>query len=143
MDDGQLVSIKGIVAEGLRLYPPTKRIYRQMETEEVAVDIEYLHRNIDEWGDDALEFVPSRWATSATEGVEKRGYIPFGAGRFECPARPHFWPFTIGILVGVLMAKFGDEYEFVDDDNELEGRQLPLDNGRDAYVGLKLRKKPV
>ena len=105
------------------------------------MDIEYLQGDTDEWGDDALNFFPGRWATSTTKGVEKRGYIPFGAGHFECPARPYFGPFTIGILVGILMAELGDQYELVDDENELERQQWPLDNGKGAYGGLKLQRK--
>ncbi|CAG8981656.1 hypothetical protein HYALB_00013531 [Hymenoscyphus albidus] len=136
IQDGLSVSIKGIVAEGLRLYPPTRRIYREIDGEEVAVDVEYLHRDATNWGDDAMRFIPGRWATLTTCDAGKRGYMPFGAGTFECPAKPEFGLFAIGIMVGVLVTKFANQFELNGGDD-----LGPLENVRDAYSELELRRK--
>ncbi|CAG8979238.1 hypothetical protein HYALB_00011908 [Hymenoscyphus albidus] len=136
--DGMLVSTKYIVAEGLRLYPPTRRIYREINGEEVAVDVEYFHRDTNVWGEDALRYMPARWASLTTNEVDMRGYMPFGTGRFECPAKPLFGPFMIGIMVGVIVKSFGNRFDLIRGDNSL---RKPLENGKDAYKDLKLRRK--
>ncbi|CAG8956223.1 hypothetical protein HYFRA_00003603 [Hymenoscyphus fraxineus] len=138
MSDGMLVSTKYIVAEGLRLYPPTRRIYREIKGEEVAVDVECFHRDMTVWGENALRFVPARWASLTTNESVMRGYMPFGTGRFECPAKPSFGPFMIGIMVGVIVKSFGNRFDLIRGNKSL---QKPLENGRDAYNDLRLRRK--
>jgi len=62
--NGTNFSIKDLVRESLRLYPPTRRIYREFsETHSrVAIDIEALHRDSITWGNDALVFNPCKWS---------------------------------------------------------------------------------
>lgn len=56
------MSVKHIVDEALRLYPPTRRIYRSLHNGcEIAVDVEFLHRDQKTWGEDAGVFDPKRW----------------------------------------------------------------------------------
>ncbi|CAN8100538.1 unnamed protein product [Discula destructiva] len=52
-----------VVKEILRLYPPTRRIYRKYPDHEhfVSADLEKMHRNRDLAGDDAQAFRPARW----------------------------------------------------------------------------------
>ncbi|KAH9218008.1 hypothetical protein DL95DRAFT_521801 [Leptodontidium sp. 2 PMI_412] len=99
------VTVKNIVDESLRLYPPTRRINRQLPLEEVAIDIEYLHRDANTWGIDTLRFLPARWSMKR---FTKDGYMPFGMGSFECPAKNKFGPMMIGVLVGALMGGVGE-----------------------------------
>lgn len=54
-------SVRDIVSETLRLYPLTRRIYRDEGAGIVAIDVEYMHRDEDNWGRDAEEFDPTRW----------------------------------------------------------------------------------
>ncbi|KAI4243480.1 MAG: hypothetical protein L6R40_003482 [Gallowayella cf. fulva] len=96
-----------LVNEALRLYPPTKRIYRNLELElyggpkALAVDIEQCHRLERVWGADQQDFRPERWqsASRAMNGA----FMPFGGGIFECPAKARFGPIMIGLLVAALV----------------------------------------
>jgi hypothetical protein len=134
------VSVKYIVSEALRLYPPTRRIYRQVDNLRLAVDVEYIHRDPSHWGPNALIFDPKRW-NSIPKRVVAKAYMPFGKSKFECPARPIFAPMMIGILVAALVMQFAEGYEMVgeeeDDDPKAEG---PLKGGRSGYEGLHLIK---
>jgi hypothetical protein len=128
------VSMKDIVNEGLRLYPPTRRIYRQVGDEKIAVDVEALHRDPTSWGDDALEFRPSRFP-----GIKPRAtsYLPFGSGNFECPAKSSFAPIFIGVIVAALTMEVGQDYQLVGKElrEVVDGKEL-LGNGRNALGDL-------
>lgn len=140
---GARCSVQDIVFESLRLYPPTKRIYRQdLETGELlAVDVEYLQRSEEVWGVDRHEFWPSRWRTleEGTDNTYKEAWMPFGKGSFQCPALK-VAPMMIGMLVGSLVRQFvRDEWVLEGKDNEIP-RGEPLDNGREACGELSLRR---
>ncbi|CAL3973492.1 unnamed protein product [Diplocarpon coronariae] len=135
------LTVKDIVCEALRLYPPTRRINREVEGEQLAVDVEYLHRDPDTWGSDALGFRPGRWAVpTSTERPGGAAYMPFGAGRFECPAKAVFGPMLIGVLVGTLLARVGSGFELVGEEvsEDILGSG-PLQGARDSYAGVQLR----
>ncbi|KAI1431822.1 cytochrome P450 [Xylaria sp. CBS 124048] len=117
-----------IAKEGLRLYPPTKRVYRATSTTEhdsdvLAADVEACQRNEQIWGPDALEFKPTRfrdWASESTvvsvsmealglmnsKELKRLSYFPFGVGRHECPAAGLFGERMITLLVAELAAFF-------------------------------------
>ncbi|KAI0405827.1 cytochrome P450 [Xylaria palmicola] len=119
-----------IAKEGLRLYPPTKRIYRATSTVEgessvVAADVESCHRDRRVWGPDALQFRPSRFhAWSCVDpayvarplapskrlpvsDVQRLSYFPFGVGKNRCPAEAGFGDRIIALLVVELTRRFG------------------------------------
>lgn len=128
------VSMKDIVNEGLRLYPPTRRIYRQIDDEKVAVDVEAIHRDTISWGDDALTFRPSRFL-----GIKPRAscFLPFGSGVFECPARKSFAPVMIGVMIAALTMKIGKDYQLGGNGvDEVANVRNPLGNGRNALEDL-------
>ncbi|KAE8450813.1 hypothetical protein EG329_005726 [Mollisiaceae sp. DMI_Dod_QoI] len=128
------ISVHHIVNEGLRLYPPTRRIYRQMSDEKVSVDVENLQRNPEFWGLDASEFQPGRF-----DGMKlcKMPFLPFGAGVFECPAKNTFGPMMIGILVSALTLRIGKQYRLSGEGVEdVTRNKVPLENGRKAYEDL-------
>ncbi|KAI2469554.1 hypothetical protein F4781DRAFT_431260 [Annulohypoxylon bovei var. microspora] len=96
--------------EGLRLYPPTKRIHRAVPSAKsgsynVKADVEWCHRNTHIWGPDAEQFRPSRF-----QGVTadmRQAYMPFGAGKHQCPTAKTFSYHAIIILVVVLAKRLG------------------------------------
>ncbi|KAK5630459.1 hypothetical protein RRF57_006174 [Xylaria bambusicola] len=125
-----------IAKEGLRLYPPTKRIYRARlcvspngEKGPVAADVEGWHRDSRVWGDAAGVFDPQRFhprgherdrentvvaptddiqPTPAIPYYQRIGYFPFGVGRHMCPAAAGFGERIITLLVVELTRRLGD-----------------------------------
>ncbi|KAI0903843.1 cytochrome P450 [Ustulina deusta] len=113
-----------IAKEGLRLYPPTKRIYRAAEIV-VAANVEACHQNDEVWGANALYFDPTRfhnWHQNDTitisspidrplrqeaDDLKTRSYFPFGAGRHTCPAAAGFGDKMITLLVVEFARRFG------------------------------------
>ncbi|KAF8854538.1 hypothetical protein BDZ45DRAFT_656535 [Acephala macrosclerotiorum] len=133
------VSLAHIVKEGLRLYPPTRTIYRQIAGRKERVGVETLQRNSQYWGSDALKFYPSRFVEMRLSS--KVPYLPFGAGSFECPAKNNFGPVMIGVLLSSLVLGVGREYRLSGPRAEdmLTGN-APLENGRVAYEELFLQR---
>ncbi|KAF4629602.1 hypothetical protein G7Y89_g8538 [Cudoniella acicularis] len=102
------VSVKDVVNEALRLYPPTRRIYRQDGARTLCkVDIEAMQRDETHWGPDSTVFNPGRMKHKSEEAV----WMPFGKWRFSCPAESVFAPMMIGILVGVLVNGIDERFE--------------------------------
>ncbi|KAJ8071640.1 hypothetical protein OCU04_001960 [Sclerotinia nivalis] len=141
-------SARDIVFESLRLYPPTKRIYRQNQKAGgiVAIDVEYLQRTEEIWGMDGSEFRPERWSKleSTDDATYKEAWMPFGKGSFQCPALK-VAPMMIGMLVGCLVETFGNGQWTLEDvwgENEvLSGKSL--ENGREAFGSVFLRRVEV
>lgn len=139
------VSASFIVDETLRLYPPTRRVYRYFpktdntDPELLAADIEFLHHDSQVWGEDALEFKPSRWEDATDES--RMAFMPFGAKPFICPAKTDTGPRMIGLFVAALLAaahgKWQCEATSAEDSIERDG---PLELGRDSYSTLTLTK---
>ena len=90
--DEQLVLIKNVISEGLRLYPPGWVVDR-ISLEDDVVDgftlpkgtvwiiyIRGMHRHPDFWNEPD-KFLPDRWSDTA---VNKEAYMPFGAGPRMC-----------------------------------------------------------
>ena len=110
--DDTSISVESIVNEALRLYPSTKSVYRDFRTETkkttdvVIADIEKCHRIPSIWGVNADKFDPSRWKNleaQTTEAKEaKEAFMPFGYGKFICPAKPVYGPMIIAVLVAAL-----------------------------------------
>lgn len=110
------VSVQHIVAEALRLYPPTRRIYTLRKEGVVAVDIEQVHRLGKVWGEKPLNFDPKRWKREELDVVDTLEYLPFGGkvGRpaeiSRCPSRTRGGPKLVAIIVGSLLDVLGDEW---------------------------------
>ncbi|KAI1756822.1 cytochrome P450 [Xylaria castorea] len=156
-----------IAKEGLRLYPPTKRIYRAMSTTDdeggvVVADVEACHRDWDVWGNDALQFKPTRfhnWShedatkTSGhatqlglhTRDREKLSYFPFGVGKHLCPAAAGFGEKMIALLVVELTRRFGTRQTGLEihfGDVEIQQRVCtPLPSGRSDMENWVLEAK--
>ena len=97
------ISVEFLVNEALRLYTPTRRIYRhvhfpsQQMPELLAADIEGCHRQLHIWGDDSHRYRPARWM--AADQNMRDAFMPFGGGDWICPASAGFGPMMIGVLV--------------------------------------------
>ncbi|KAF5874348.1 putative cytochrome p450 protein [Botrytis fragariae] len=138
-------SAQDIVFEALRLYPPTKRIYRQNEDNGLifAVDVEYIQKTEDIWGTDGNEFRPERWNELESNGNTeyKEAWMPFGKGKFPCPASK-MAPMMVGMLVGCLIDTFDSDHWVLEGEGvkDVISRGTPLDNGREAFGCLSLRR---
>ncbi|RYO95840.1 hypothetical protein DL764_007592 [Monosporascus ibericus] len=127
--------------EGLRLYPPTKRIYRGPlpggpQRRAWRADIERCHRDPAIWGADALRFNPLRFFLLAPD--QKSAYMPFSVRPHECPAeRGGFGERAIMLLVVVLARRLGTResgllVRFNDTVLDGDDADMPLPNARDA-----------
>lgn len=161
-------SAKDIVMEALRLYPPTRRIYRghgwddapvsygpgqfcdvdapsRTSSKTIAADIEACHLRTDIWGPDAAKFDPGRWMNITP--AQRCAFLPFGYGVCECPAKSVFGPWMIAILVGALLSALDDDgwTLFCAEDRVMSclatKERLRLE--RDAYVDLKIIRSSV
>jgi hypothetical protein len=139
-------SVQQIIAETLRLYPPTRRIYTQRGNRVIAVDIEQLHRTGKVWGKKPLEWDPKRWKRVGLDVGSTVEYIPFG-GKVErpaeisrCPSRVRGGPKLIAIIVGVLFGVLGEDWKLMENgEGKDEGLgEGPLEGGKDAYEALML-----
>ena len=140
-EEGAGVSVKSIVAEALRLYPPTRRIYRQvtwehkLDPEVVGADIERMHRDPWLWGTKAWGFRPSRWGGSKIS----EAYMPFGSRPFVCPAAKQFGPWMIGLLVAALAEGFQEGWTWEAKVREdMIDSKWPLSLERDSYGTVEL-----
>ncbi|KAJ5929119.1 Cytochrome P450 [Penicillium verhagenii] len=138
------VSVEHLVNEALRLYPPTKRIYRAFQcdgsivSKGEATDIEGSHTSPLIWGSEALSFDPRRW--DRLTRTQRHAFMPFGIKPFVCPAQSVFGPRIIGLVVGALFGELGEGWtlrSFGSDGNELCS-EVTLSNGRDSFDSLYL-----
>ncbi|RYO75669.1 hypothetical protein DL766_003808 [Monosporascus sp. MC13-8B] len=138
--DAEKIAI-AFAKEGLRLYPPTKRIYRGPPPDGPqrwawCADIERCHRNPAIWGADALRFDPLRFFVLTED--QKRAYMPFSVRPHECPAeRGGFGERAILLLVIVLARRLGTResgllVRFNDAVLDDDDAGMPLPNARDA-----------
>lgn len=135
------ISVKDIVNEALRLYPPTRRVYRQDGEVVYKIDVENMQRSEEKWGSDAMVFDPRRWLDGCDKKYLERVFMPFGKGKFTCPAENTFGPVMIGLLVGVLVEGFGEGYKLVNEHGIAAEIGIgPLKNGRESCGCFGLRK---
>ncbi|KAF2799284.1 hypothetical protein K505DRAFT_294959 [Melanomma pulvis-pyrius CBS 109.77] len=151
--------VNDIVKEALRLYPPTRRVYRRFteDGEDVKADIEFCHRSNaqDAFGPDPLCFRPERWLKiRAHLGAEKtdtdvkivegeRGFMPFAV---VCPAGQSstqaFGLKMIALLAGVLCEGLDKFNEWVlEDQKPYQDLTKPLPSDRAAFDKLYLIKR--
>lgn len=150
-DSGQSVSVSHIVNEGLRLYPPTRRIHRMYhlkgllcKPEILVADIEKMQRDPGIWND-PLTFKPSRWLKIGEDA--RSAFMPFGNKPFICPAQKDFGPRMIGVLVAALAAHIdpvGLElryHEHCATEEPILGDDEKIFTDRDTYEYWRLQRK--
>ncbi|KAI5294868.1 hypothetical protein KEM52_003007 [Ascosphaera acerosa] len=142
-EDKDAVTVTDLVTEALRLYPPTRRVYRMWEfptsaadvvtkRKLVRADIEQAHLDTGFWGEDAAIFNPRRWHGGSHCHAE---IMSFGAGKFTCPAKHDFAPKAIAMMAGVILRRF----------DVLNGPESPvlerLDNDREGYFDVMAARR--
>ncbi|THW07794.1 hypothetical protein D6D25_07991 [Aureobasidium pullulans] len=140
------VTAAHIAKEALRLYPPTRRIYREYhdaagQKTNVSADIEAMQRDPVIWRDHPKLVLPDRWIDIA-EGYD-HGFMPFGAKPFNCPAKR--WknvpmPFgisMIALLVGALIEATQGKWTI---HGNFPDKTHPLDTDREAYGDATLQR---
>ncbi|KXT03798.1 hypothetical protein AC578_735 [Pseudocercospora eumusae] len=144
--DPSIPSSSMIAKEALRLYPPTRRIYRHFKDKsstqyEIAADVEGMHRDTEIWGLDAKVFRPERWY-HIDRDFEDSHWLPFGAKPFRCPAK--FWPkqgiLPFGVAMIALLTAALLEGGWACDVGFEDGGE-PLETGRIAYRDVVLRSR--
>ncbi|KAK5689624.1 hypothetical protein LTR97_012797 [Elasticomyces elasticus] len=157
--DGTRTSASQIAKETLRLYPPTRRVYREFETTEgemktVSADIETCHRTADVWKPEPLQFIPERWDDKENQPFEDAYFMPFAIKPFNCPAKRRvkatkaeqeegkvdFLPFAfamISLLVGTLTRQTAGAWKIVGD---VPDKFISLKTEREAYNYLRLER---
>lgn len=129
------VSVEMLVNEALRLYPPTRRVYRAFQFAEyepepepgsspssscrsrsgsgsksntiASADIETTQTAPSIWGPEASIFNPRRWRCGLATTQERNAFLPFGSAPFVCPAQKVFGPRVVGLVLGVLFLEVG------------------------------------
>lgn len=122
-----------ILKETLRLYPPTKNIYRtNLKTgEDLCIKVQEIHRNQNVWGSNALSFDPYRFYEKLTE-EQDQSYLPFS---ITCPARFGFAYKFAGIMIGEIL-KCCPNFNIAQESPQLPTTNELLDLKRDSYSKL-------
>lgn len=144
--EADVAPVSFIVNEALRLYPPTRRVYRTFQLNSkskarrtVAADIERCQRDSTIWGLQSSEFQPKRWKDPSADALKT--FRPFGGRRFTCPAGRDFGPRMIGVLVAALTESIrGDSWKLVGHISFKASE--PLDSDRQAYDQLQVGHAP-
>ena len=140
--NAQSVPPSFLVDEALRLYPPTRRLYRTFqlgpnsETTTVSADVEACQREPDVWGSRSFEFLPQRWENVTEEA--RKTFTPFGGKTFTCPAKQEFGPRIIGVLVAALTEYITEENCDIESEKVKEDifSRGPLSSNRRAYGSI-------
>lgn len=136
------ISAKSLVKEAFRLYPSTRRIRRAYLFSDAenritcTANVEACQTDPKVWGEDAMEFKPARWKKAGV--VQDLAFLACGGRPFLCPASQDFGLRVVGLIAGVLLDIFGDEWGLELDAEEMKGLGSGerLSNDRDAYDGV-------
>lgn len=112
-DFQQLVFLKNVFRESLRLYPPAWTIARQTRKEVTINDyhfpkgsvlwtITYLVQRDPRYFHDPDLFLPERWEEEGVKQIPKYAYFPFGGGARMCIGEGFAWMEGILVLAAIL-----------------------------------------
>jgi cytochrome P450 len=113
-DCGRLSYTRGVIAEALRLYPPSWAMARQVRTahelgdralapgDVVVVSQWVVHRD-PRWWPEPLRFAPQRWTGDAPADRPRHAFFPFGAGSRQCIGESFAW--TEAVLALATLAR--------------------------------------
>ncbi|XP_038698685.1 cytochrome P450 714A1-like isoform X2 [Tripterygium wilfordii] len=114
----RLKSVKMVIHETLRLYPPAAFVSREA-LEETQVGnilvpkgvciwtvISTLHRDPHTWGSDVNEFRPERFADGVSKACKfPQAYIPFGVGPRLCLGK-NFAMVQLKVVISLIVSRF-------------------------------------
>jgi hypothetical protein len=119
-----------IIQETLRLYPPTRHIHRVDEKNKIVIDVEKIHRDPENWGEDATFFRPKRFLSNKMN----KAYIPFSYGKLRCVAADKFAPTLAAILISAILDRVDDIIPGQKIKESLSPKaNLPFENNRRAF----------
>jgi len=113
-----LVYTKQVIEEGMRLFPPSHAIVRDCIREDeingekikigdtMYISVYGLHRNPRYW-DAPDDFIPERFSPDNEEHINRKVYIPFGAGKHHCIGRYLAMP-----MLQITIALFCKHFDF-------------------------------
>ena len=143
----QLIYLKAVIDETLRLYPTAYVLSRESKTADSVGDVEipegivtlmslyHLHRNPEYWPQPD-EFIPERFADKQNALMNTNAYYPFGAGPRMCIGF-HFAIMEITIVLAHLLYHFDFE---LDETHNVEFE--PLVTLKPKFgIKLKLKQK--
>ncbi|KAI8005732.1 Cytochrome P450 714A1 [Camellia lanceoleosa] len=114
----KLKMVSMVIHEALRLYPPAAFVSRETHQETqighltipkgvcIWTLIPTLHRDPENWGHDANEFKPERFANGVSGACNNpHAYVPFGLGPRLCLGR-NFATVELKVVLTLIMSKF-------------------------------------
>ncbi|XP_025015327.2 cytochrome P450 714C2-like isoform X2 [Ricinus communis] len=114
----QLKMLPMVIHESLRLYNPAVITSREALSDitvgdlmiprgtNIWISVTALHRDPDNWGEDANEFRPERFAQGITEACKyPQSYIPFGFGSRLCIGKT-FAMLELKIILSLILTNF-------------------------------------
>lgn len=142
--------MRHIVLESLRLYPPTKSIYRlakvgtnDSRNEIITVNILSLHRDPNIWGPSSLLLNPHCFEnpTKKDKKLRQDAFMAFGSRPHVCPAG-NIAPVLIGMVVAALLKEVGSRRIMAGslEDKDIHSSE-PLRLYRDAYGSLRFLRR--
>ncbi|RIA94049.1 cytochrome P450 [Glomus cerebriforme] len=125
-----------IIHETLRLYPPTRHIHRVDENlNKFTIEVEKIHRDPKNWGEDAALFKPKRFLNLNTNN---EAYIPFSGGKLKCIAADKFAPTLAATLISSILDRVDIILTQKSKETLLQKRILPFENSRRAFDKLEI-----
>jgi hypothetical protein len=128
-------SVEALVTETIRLYPPTRRISRQVVQAPVSgatwfnkpaprvlvADVGAVHTDVAIWGSDAAVYDPSRHHPNIRTTEQTQALMGFGLGKLRCVASS--WaPQAAGVIVAAVCDRLKDGLGVVEGDG-IGGRE--------------------
>jgi cytochrome P450 len=112
-DIGRLKVCHGVVAESLRLYPPSWAMSRQVSAEttiggrrlavgEIVICPQWVVHRDPRWWHEPLVCDPDRWGAEARKQQTRWSYFPFGAGGRRCLGESFAWTEAVLALATIL-----------------------------------------
>ncbi|GES87371.1 cytochrome P450 [Rhizophagus clarus] len=125
-----------IIQETLRLYPPTRNIHRvDDKNNTVTIEVEKIHRDPENWGEDATFFKPKRFLSNKMN----KAHIPFSHGKLKCVAADKFAPTFSAILISAILDRVDDVILGQKTKESLSLKaNLPFENNRYAFDNIEV-----
>ncbi|KAK9284892.1 hypothetical protein L1049_024073 [Liquidambar formosana] len=107
-----------ILLEVLRLYPPLGTIHRRTHKKtklggfslpagiRLVMPLYLVHRDHEQWGEDALEFKPERFSNGVSKASKDSvAYLPFGWGQRLCIGQ-NFAMLEVKMAITIILQRF-------------------------------------